>query len=67
MPVPVDSHIKLIEQASLHLGQGSNSVLCSSRLGILKSLVKDPKKLGMSCRKEQIYYKKQPNIFGKKF
>lgn len=48
MPVPVDSHIKLIEQVSLHLGQGSNSVLCSSRLGILKSLVKDPKKLGMS-------------------
>ena len=44
VPVPVEDHIKLIEQRVLLLGQASNSILYSRRLQILKTLIKDPKK-----------------------
>ena len=44
VPVPVENHIKLNEQAVLLLGQASNSTLYSQRLQILKTLIKDPKK-----------------------
>ena len=48
VPVPVEDHIKLIEQTVLLLGQASNSILYSRRLQILKTLIKDPKKQKMS-------------------
>ena len=41
VPMPVEDHIKLIEQT---VGQTSNSILYSRRLQILKTLIKDPKK-----------------------
>ena len=43
VPVPVEDHIKLIEQAVLLLDQASNSILYSQSLKILKIVIKDPK------------------------
>ena len=40
--VPIEYHIKLIEQTTFLLGQASNSILYSRRLQILKNLSKDP-------------------------
>ena len=63
VPVPVEDHIKLIEQTVLLLGQASNSILYSRRFQILKTLIKDPKKAKISRRKRQIYFKKAIKIF----
>ena len=43
--VTLKDHIKLIEQAALHLEQASSSIFCSRCLQALKSLRKNPKKV----------------------
>ena len=42
--VTLKDHIKLIEQAALHLEQASSSIFCSRCLQVLKSLRKNPPK-----------------------
>ena len=66
--VPVEDHIKLIEQRVLLLGQASNSILYSRRLQILKTLIKDPKK-AKNILKEKVdtLQKGDQNVFGKRF
>ena len=68
VPVPVEDHIKLIEQRVLLLGQASNSILYSRRLQILKTLIKDPKK-AKNILKEKVdtLQKGDQNVFGKRF
>ena len=48
VPVPAKYYIKLIEQTVLLLDQASNSILYGRRLQILKTIMKDPKKLKIS-------------------
>ena len=68
VPVPVEDHIKLIEQTVLLLGQASNSILYSRRLQILKTLTKDPKKAkNILKEKADLLQKGDQNLFGKKF
>ena len=68
VPVPVEDHIKLIEQTVLLLGQASNSILYSRRLQILKTLIKDPKKAkNILKEKADLLQKGNQNLFGKKF
>ena len=68
VPVPVEDHIKLIEQTVLLLGQASNSILYSRRLQILKTLIKDPKKAkNILKKKADLLQKGDQNLFGKKF
>ena len=45
VPVPLEDHIKLIEQTVLLLDQASNSILYSRRVQLLKIFLKTPKKL----------------------
>ena len=66
--VPVEDHIKLIEQTILLLGQASNSILYSQCLQILKTLIKDPKKAkNILKEKADLLQKGNQNLFGKKF
>ena len=66
VPVPVEDHIKLIEQTVLLLGQASNSILYSRRFQILKTLIKDPKKAkNISKEKADLLQKDDQNLFGK--
>ena len=68
VPVPVEDHIKLIEQTVLLLGQASNSILYSRRLQILKTLIKDPKKAkNILNEKADLLQKGNQHLFGKKF
>ena len=68
VPVPVEDHIKLIEQTVLLLGQASNSILYSRRLQILKTLIKDPKKAkNILKEKADLRQRGDQNLFGKKF
>ena len=68
VPVPVEDHIKLIEQTVLLLGQASNSILYSGRLQILKTLIKDPKRAkNILTEKVDLLQKGDQNLFGKKF
>ena len=45
VPVPLEDHIKLIEQTVLLLDQASNSILYSRRVQLLKIFLKTLKKL----------------------
>ena len=66
--VPVEDHIKLIEQTVLLLGQAWNSILYSRRLQILKSLIKDPKKAkNILKQKADFLQNGDQNLFGQKF
>ena len=66
--VPVEDHIKLIEQTVLLLGQAWNSILYSRRLQILKSLIKDPKKAkNILKQKADLLQNSDQNLFGQKF
>ena len=66
--VPVEDHIKLIEQTVLLLGQASNSILYSQCLQILKTLIKDPKKAkNILKEKADLRQRGDQNLFGKKF
>ena len=63
--VPIEYHIKLIEQTTFLLGQASNSILCSRRLQILKNLSKDlPKCLKHLEGKCKFTPKIRSNFFG---
>ena len=67
VPVLAEDHIKLIEQTVLLLGQASNSILYSRRLQILKTLIKDPKKVKNNLKeKADLLQKGDQNLFGKK-
>ena len=68
VPVPVEDHIKLIEQTVLLLGQASNSILYSQCFQMLKTLIKDPKKAKIILNeKADLLQKDDQNLFGKKF
>ena len=54
----------MIEQTALLLGQAPNSILYSQRLQILKTLIKDPKKVtNILKEKADFYFKKVIKIF----
>ena len=67
VPVPVEDHIKLIEQTVLLLGQASNSILYSRRLQILINLIKDrPNKQKYIEGKGRFTPKRRSKSFGQK-
>ena len=66
MPVPVEDHIRLIEQIVLPLDQASNSVLHSRRLQILNALMKVPQKAKNTLNeKADLFQKIVQNLFSK--
>ena len=66
VPVPVEYHIKLIEQTVLLLGQVLNSILHSRRLQILKTLIKDPEKAkNILKEKAELLQKGNQNLLAK--
>ena len=66
MPVPVEDHIRLIEQIVLPLDQASNSILHSRRLLILNALMKVPQKAKNTLKeKADLFQKIFQNLFSK--
>ena len=43
--IPLEDYSKLIEQNILVLGQASNSISYTRRMGVLKQVIKDPRKV----------------------